>query len=123
MILVDASIWSHHFRNADRAMQALLNQRLVLGHPFVRGEVSLGSIADRAETLERLDALPQANQADDREVVTMIERRGWFASGIGYVDAHLLASLILTPGANLWTSDMALHRIALQLGRAFTAAD
>nr|WP_255539545.1 hypothetical protein [Polynucleobacter sp. JS-Safj-400b-B2] len=35
--------------------------------------------------------------------------------GIGYVDAHLLTSLILTPGANLWSGDVRLQSAALDL--------
>jgi predicted nucleic acid-binding protein len=122
VILVDASVWNDHFRRGNPIIRELLDRRLVLGHPFVRGEVSLGSMADRADVLDMLDSLPQANQADHLEVATMIEKRQWFSTGIGYVDAHLLASLILTPASNLWTSDAALRRLAGQLGRTFSAA-
>lgn len=37
---------------------------------------------------------------------------------IGYVDAHLLAAVALTPGAALWTRDMRLASLARTLGLA-----
>ena len=42
--------------------------------------------------------------------------------GIGYVDAHLLAAVCLTAGAELWTSDKRLHHVADRLGVAATPA-
>nr|MBW4036397.1 type II toxin-antitoxin system VapC family toxin [Pseudomonadota bacterium] len=38
--------------------------------------------------------------------------------GIGYIDAHLLASTLLTPDAALWTRDRRLHAAAQRLGLA-----
>ncbi len=42
--------------------------------------------------------------------------------GIGYVDAHLLASLRLTAGSQLWTRDKRLHAAAMKLGLARPSA-
>lgn len=41
-----------------------------------------------------------------------------FALGIGYVVAHLLASVRLTPGCVLWTLDQRLAAAATRLGVA-----
>jgi len=48
----------------------------------------------------------------------MIEEHSLFGRGIGYIDAHLLAAMRLTPGARLWTRDKRLSAVAanLQLG-------
>jgi predicted nucleic acid-binding protein len=43
-----------------------------------------------------------------------------FGSGIGYVDAHLLAAVRLTAGAALWTRDRRLGRAADRLGLAIS---
>ncbi len=54
MILPDTSVWVDHLRRKDQALQAQLDDRSVLVHPFVIGEVALGHVAHRAEVLLRL---------------------------------------------------------------------
>ena len=46
----------------------------------------------------------------------MIETRGLFSKGIGFVDAQLIASCITANGTQIWTIDAALGRIAQSLG-------
>ncbi len=86
--------------------------------PFVIGEVGLGKLRQRTAILGYLWDLPQARVATDLEVFSFIEQRELSGSGIGYVDAHLLASTRLTPGASLWTRDQGLVRVAEQMGLA-----
>ena len=56
----------------------------------------------------------------DVEVLHFIDRHALFGSGVGYVDAHLLAAVQLTAGAELWTKDKQLHGVAVELGLAMT---
>lgn len=79
----------------------------------------MGSLRRRRDVMEMLDDLPQAIEADHGEVRLLIERRDLFGRGIGYLDAHLLASTQLMPGAKLWTRDRRLHDAAVRLGIAF----
>jgi predicted nucleic acid-binding protein len=51
----------------------------------------------------------------------LIEHRRLAGSGIGWVDAHLLASALLS-GARLWTLDRPLARVAQRLGVALAAS-
>jgi hypothetical protein len=88
-------------------------------HPFVVGELALGTLRDRSTVLELLRDLPAAVVAEDDEVLGFIERRHLDGKGIGYVDAHLLASVALTKGALLWTRDKRLRLAAHELGSAF----
>jgi hypothetical protein len=44
MILVDSSVWVDHLRAGDELLQELLDKDRVLAHPFVTGELGLGSI-------------------------------------------------------------------------------
>jgi hypothetical protein len=46
----------------------------------------------------------------------MIETRGLFSKGIGFIDAQLIASCITTPGTQIWTIDRLLGRVAESLG-------
>ena len=70
--------------------------------------------------LAALSDLPRAELATDAEVLAFIEREALFGRGIGYVDAHLLASVRLTAGAKLWTRDTRLHDVAKELSLAMT---
>jgi predicted nucleic acid-binding protein len=115
MILADTSVWIDHFRRGDATLVALLDSRSVLMHPFVLGEVALGHLPRRAEILMRLSRLPQAAVASAGEVLVFIDRQELVATGLGYVDVHLLASLRLTPDALLWTRDKKLKQIAQNL--------
>lgn len=116
MILADSSVWINHLRAADERLTALLNIREILGHPFVLGEVALGHLPRRAAFLRDLRDLPPAAVATDEEVMDLVERQQLHGRGIGYVDAHLLAAVRLTPDAKLWTGDRPLQRVAAELG-------
>ncbi len=118
MILVDSSVWVDHLRAANATLAALLNRNQVLGHSFVTGELSLGSLHRRETILDLLRDLPQARVATDSEVLAFVDARALFGLGIGYVDAQLLASVRLTPGASLWTGDKRLLAVASRLSLA-----
>lgn len=115
MILVDTSIWIDHLRSGDAQLVAVLQDGNVLGHPWVTGELALGSLSPRNEVIGLLHNLPQATVATDTEVSTFIDQQRLFGLGIGYVDAHLLASTRLSGDARLWTRDKRLHATAAQL--------
>lgn len=112
MILVDTSVWIDHLRKGEPTLMRLLEGGGVLAHPFVTGELALGSLRQRDVILAALQDLPQAVVAGDGEVRCFIDRNALFGLGIGYVDVHLLASVRLTPGVSLWTRDKRLHAVA-----------
>ena len=116
MILVDTSVWVGHLRASDPQLVAMLERGEVLCHPFVAGEIGMGSLRQRSVVLEALKALPQAAQALDSEVERFVSDQQLFGLGIGWVDAQLLASARLTPGTELWTLDKRLHEAATRLG-------
>ncbi len=115
MILVDTSVWVDHLRSKDAELERLLNDGQVLSHPFVTGELALGNLSLRDAILHALRGLPEATVARDGEVLHLISTHSLFGRSIGYVDAHLLASVQLTSGASLWTRDKRLHEIATKL--------
>ena len=119
MILVDTTIWIDHIRAPQEGLRRLLLAKQVLAHPHVIGEVMLGSLRQRAVVLEELRNLPPAVVAEDDEVMRLIERESLFGLGIGWVDAHLLASTRLTIGASLWTRDRILAAVASRLALAW----
>jgi predicted nucleic acid-binding protein len=115
VILVDTSVWIDHLRKADQALANLLDDGEVLAHPFVIGELALGGLRQRDIVLSSLLDLPQAEVANDEEVLNFINDHKLFGLGIGYIDAHLLASVRLTLGAVLWTRDKRLASVATRL--------
>lgn len=119
MILVDTSVWIDHLRLGKNTIEALLMNDLVGIHPFVTGELACSSMKHRELVLGLLDSLPMFPVASDAEVRELVERKALHNKGIGWVDAHLLASILLLPGSSLLTNDKKLARIAdeLQVGR------
>ena len=116
MILVDTSIWIDHLRAGDATLSALLEQGDVVVHPWVTGELALGTLADRDEILDLLGNQPQAVVADDDEILHLIGSQALHGSGIGYVDAQLLAATLLIPGTRLWTRDTRMAQVSTRLG-------
>ena len=92
MILVDTSVWIDHLRRRDPRLVGLLEGAQVLAHPFVIGEVALGSLRDRAAVVGALSNLSSSAVATHQEFLSFRESEGLAGTGIGYVDAHLLAS-------------------------------
>ncbi len=121
MILVDTSVWIDHFRKDDRQLAGLLDRGLVMTHPFVIGELSLGNLRDRELILGTLADLPEITVASDFEVSYFIDQNRLFGRGIDYVDVHLLAAVRLTHGTRLWTLDKRLQSVAAQIDLAFAA--
>ena len=107
-----------HLRRRDETLSAALRRGAVVTHPLVIGEIAMGSLKQRSAVLAALMELPEARRAEEREVLDLIDRHRLFGTGIGYIDAHLLASALLTPGARLWTRDRRLHEAAERLGVA-----
>lgn len=118
MILADTSVWIEHLRAGHDAFASRLDEGRVVIHPFVVGELALGSLARRTEILGLLLSLPQAPVATDDEVLAFIDRRGLPGAGVGYVDAHLLASAALIAARSLWTLDRRLAEVAERLDLA-----
>lgn len=116
MILVDTSIWIDHLRHGDELLASFLNDRRVLIHPYVIGEIALGNFRDRTGLLHAFARLPKAVVAKDAEVLLFIDRHRLAGTGIGYVDAHLLASVRLTPDAAIWTRDRRMLAAAERIG-------
>lgn len=116
MILADTSIWIDHFRKADDELQKIIEDDRLLCHPFVIGELALGSLQNREAVIEHLSVQRSAIVATHEEVIGLITRHAIFNMGIGYIDAHLLASTLLDPIAALWTRDRRLATAAVKSG-------
>jgi predicted nucleic acid-binding protein len=115
MILVDTSVWIDHLRKSPSNLTPLLDNGLALIHPFIIGELACGSLRNRARILSDLQALPSAAMATADEVLRLIETRSLWGMGIGWIDAHLLASALIS-NCQFWTLDARLARAASAAG-------
>lgn len=114
MILADTSVWIDHFKKANKTFIELLEDGKIAIHPFVIGELACGNLKNRKQILELLDDLPKVELADHQEVLELIVNKELMGKGIGWIDAHLLASALIS-GTGLWTGDRRLRTIAAAL--------
>lgn len=119
MILVDTSVWIDHLRTGDKNLVELLNSSQILAHPFVIGEMACGNLRKRDDILRLLNDLPRAPVASQKEVLHFIECNKLMGLGIGFIDAHLLASTALADVAFIWTRDKRLQKTARKLKLEF----
>ncbi|MDD5544533.1 MAG: type II toxin-antitoxin system VapC family toxin [Acidobacteriia bacterium] len=118
MILVDTSVWVDHLRRGAPRLIALLNDGEVACHAFVIGELACGRLQNRTEILRLLHRLPLVPSVEEDEFLELLEANPLPGSGIGFVDAHLLASAVLS-GLPLWTLDRKLRAAAKRLGCSY----
>lgn len=118
MILADTSVWADHLRRPDALMTACLEVQEIVLHPFVIGELAMGSMPRYDAVLASLNDLQQIEIARPDDVLYLIRQHRLMGTGIGYVDAHLLASTRLEPGTKFWTRDKRLRRAAEGMGLA-----
>lgn len=118
VILADTSVWVTHLRSRHEQLVALLDAGEVLCHPFVIGELACGSIANRSSILALLGNLAQTPVATHDEVMGILDDHQLYGHGLGWIDAHLLASALLA-GSRLWTLDARLDGVAQGFGAAY----
>ena len=111
-VLVDTSVWIDFLRSGDQALSSLLNNNKVVMHPMVIGELACGNLKKRQSLLKLWNSLKLLPQASHDEVLYFIEHKNLMGRGIGYIDAHLLASVTLAVDVQLWTRDKRLADIA-----------
>ena len=121
MVIVDTSIWVNSMRNRDDRLADWMAADLILQHPFVTAELSMGSfpsLADRSRTVDLLDSFEQIEIADAEVFHDFVGKFGLFGTGIGFADAHLLHACLANSGARLVTRDKRLAEQAERLGLA-----
>ncbi len=121
MILVDTSVWIDHLRSTDALLVNLLERDEVCSHPFVVQELALGHLKDREQVLGSLGELRSLPILAPVEALDLITARRLHGTGLSLVDAHLLGSTLITPGARLWTKDKRLRATAQNAGVAASA--
>ena len=120
-VLIDTSIWINHIRKRDAVLDILLLEGLALIHPFVIGELALGQFKNRENVLDHLQRMPKAIDVIEAELLHFIDRLKLFGTGIGLVDAHLLASAKIMQ-AQFWSADICAVAQARRLGIEYVSS-
>lgn len=118
-VLVDSSVWVGHFKQRSEHLVQLLEQGLVICHPYVVAEIACGTPPGRKAIISMLADLESAPVATQDELLTMMNTRKLFGRGCGFVDMSLLASSLISEKLRLWTVDKRFELIASELGLAY----
>jgi predicted nucleic acid-binding protein len=117
IVLVDTSVWIRFLSNREpyaAELDQLLSREEVSGHDFVFGELLIGERGGRQRLLADYAQIHHAPVIPHAEVVSFVRARRLHGRGIGWGDAHLLASA-LVGHLRLWTADLRLGTIATEL--------
>ena len=118
IVLVDTSVWISFLSNRapyGTELDELLSRDEVSGHDFVYGELLIGDRGGRKQLLANYEHMHQAPMVSHAEVVEFVRGRRLHGRGVGWIDAHLLASA-LVGRLKLWTTDPRLAAVAKELG-------
>jgi predicted nucleic acid-binding protein len=119
MILVDTTLWIDYFSARQPVVDELIVERQAGIHDLIIGELAVGDLRDRPNTLYALSRIKQAQRVSDREALDLIEAERLWGLGLGFVDVHLLASTLVTAECLLWTRDKTLAGEARRLGVSY----
>lgn len=120
MVLADTSVWVSHFRKSNASLISLLANDQILCHPLILIELACGSPpSPSSRTIGDLKRLQQATVATTEETLQFIELHKLYDSGCGAIDVSLLASVLLSENALIWTFDKDLESLASQLGISY----
>lgn len=109
MILVDTAVWIDHLHKNDDALVELLNRDQVGCHPLIVEEIALGSSRQRETVLDLLANLYRFPTVLHDEVLHLTERQALWGRGLSAIDVHLMATVAMVPGSQLWTRDKRLR--------------
>ena len=120
-VTIDDALYEQALALADPSMNKadLLKEAI---HTFIRVQAAkrlaaLGAASpDRLLTLQNLSLLRPMQVATVDETLRFVETEQLFGQGCGLVDMLLLASTIITPGAQLWSLDKRLSALAERFG-------
>ena len=118
-VLVDTSVWINHFRRPNPDLVALLAAKEVVRHTVVVGELAVGNLADREDTLSELGDLPALAEVQPRYALGYIARHRLYGLGLSWGDAQLLAAADLS-GIPIWTFDQRLQQQAQAMNVSWT---
>ena len=116
MILVDTSVWIDHFRVQEPELIKLLNLNNLLVHPYIVGELIMGNIRPIDKVIALLASLPRVEPVNEAKFYDCVIGNGLNGTGLGFVDAHLIAAAEQDDAIIIWTRDKRFAAQAERLG-------
>src|ERR1700716_184864 len=98
IVLVDTSVWIRFLSNRApyaAELDGLLSRDEVTGHDFVFGELLIGDKGGSKKLLVEYERMHQAPIVPHDDVVEFVRDRRLHGRGVGWIDAHLLASALV----------------------------
>jgi predicted nucleic acid-binding protein len=123
MILVDTSVWVRFLANRTpyaAELDRLLDRDEAAGHDLIYGELLIGDPGGRTDLLRSYDLMHRLPTVPHEDIVAFVQARKLRGRGIGWIDAHLLASTLVSH-ATLWTADEHLAGLAREFGVGYRA--
>ena len=121
MVLVDTSVWIRGFAGVapySVELAKLLHVDEVAGHQLIYGELLIGDMGGRQKVLADYLLRHQVPMVPHDDVAGFVRQHRLHGRGIGWIDAHLLASA-LADRVQFWTADTQLADFARQFHVAY----
>lgn len=118
-VLVDSSVWVGHFKHRNEHLVTLLENGMVVCHPYVVAEVACGTPPNRQAIIGMLGELESTPVATQTELLAMLNARQLYGRGCGLVDIGLLASALLLGNVRIWTLDKRLESMAREFDKSY----
>jgi predicted nucleic acid-binding protein len=116
--LVDTSVWIRFLAGQEpyaSALDELLAQADVVSHDLVQGELLIGDRGRaRAKLLAAYATIRRVRTVPHAEVVEFVTVRRLQGTGLGWIDAHLLAAAAVER-CTVWSADVRLQAAATSL--------
>ncbi len=121
VILADTNIWCRYFREGQQTLSSLIEHDFLAIHPLVIGELAVGNLPSRQQTLIDLHAFHPVEPASFEETHHLIEEHKLWGKGLQWNDLAILASVLASDNILLWTEDKRLAEAATQLSVHYVA--
>lgn len=115
-VLADTNIWCRYFREGQETLSSLIEFDFLAIHPPVIGELSVGNLPSRKQTLIDLNAFHPVRPASFEETHHLIEENKLWGKGLQWDDLAILASVLASDDLLLWTEDKRLAEAASHFG-------
>ncbi|MDC0088100.1 type II toxin-antitoxin system VapC family toxin [Akkermansiaceae bacterium] len=111
-VLADTNIWCKYFRDGQPTLSSLIKYDFLKIHPLVIGELSVGNLPRRKQTILDLATFPTLREASFQETHILLESNNLWGKGLQWNDLLILASVVSSPDTLLWTEDKRLAEAA-----------